>query len=162
MVDEAKVFERQEMFALHQYTFFDMVALTLLLYEVKLHAAHLGTLATVGTAAKEELTGITAPAEAYTQSAVYETLKLHVGACLMDASYLVDCEFARQHHLPEAHIVELLHVFRSLIVHLGACMERNGGQVERKQTQILHYECIDINVVELANELLHIVQLIIA
>ena len=93
---------------------------------------------------------------------MYETLQLHVGAGLMDGAYLVDREFAGQHHLTEPHVVELLHMLRCLIVHLGACMEGYGWEVERKQAQVLHYERIDIYFVELADELLHIVQFVIA
>ena len=104
------------MFFLHQFQ-------TLLVFQVELHAAHLGADTTVGTASEGHFTDVAASAEAHTQGSMYKHFQTYLGTCLVDGTNFVNRQFAGQHHLFIAVFPEPPHFFGSAVVHLGGGVE---------------------------------------
>ncbi len=122
--------------------------------------AELGTLATIGAAAGAGMADIALAAVRDTERAVDKELQLHIGRC----AYLADLrkgQFARQHHLREAHILQKLHLLWRPVVGLGTGMERYGRQIERQQPHVLHDKCIGPRLVDLVGQAPGLLQFVI-
>ena len=92
--------------------------------EVELHTTELGTLATIGRTAETILRGVALSAVAHTEGSVNEDLQLDVGHRLMDGAYLVDGEFAGQHHAAEAQVAQPSYLLCRAIISLCRSVER--------------------------------------
>ena len=94
------------------------------IHQIELHTAELGTLATIGRTAETIMRGIALSAVAHTKGSVNEDLQLDVGHRLMDGAYLVDGEFAGQHHAAETKVAQPSYLFRRAVVSLCRSVER--------------------------------------
>ena len=129
---------------------------------VKLQTAELSTLATIGTASETSLTNIALSAIANTQSTMYKDLKQRIGTCRMHTTYLIDRQFAGQHHLSESGIRQKADLFYRAVIHLRTGMQRDGRQIKLSQTHILNNERIYSYPIQIPNHSFGFLQLVIA
>ena len=115
-------------------------------------AAELGTLAAVGRAAEAVLRGVALAAVADAEGTVDKSLEWHVGHGGMDVGHLLKAQFAGQHRLAEAQLLQQLNLLRRTVVHLCGGMEGNRGEVHAEQGGVLHDEGIDAEAVEVPDE----------
>ena len=101
-VNLAHVFQRQQMFLLHQRLLHGLSAFLISTNQVELHAAHLRTSTSIGASPEQTFTCIALAAETHTQSTMYENLKSHIGTGFVNGSYLRQRQFTCQNHLVKA------------------------------------------------------------
>ncbi len=129
--------------------------------KVERHAANLGALATVGTAAEEMLRGIALSVVAHANAAMHKDLECHVRHLSVNVLNILQTQFAGEDHLLEAQTVEPPHLLGRAVVHLRAGMQGNGRKVHFQQCHVLHDERIDARLVELPHQLPRSLQLLV-
>ena len=80
----------------------------------------------------------------------------------VDAGDLCECQFAGQHQLAQAGVLQKAGFFGGADVGLGAGVQLNGRQVEFEQAHVLDDEGVYARVVQLAHELAGGLQLVVA
>ena len=153
MLNLAVVFQGKQMLLLH-----DCLAVS---QEVKCHTAHLCTFPSVGTSSKQGLTRIASSTQTHAQCPMHKDLEFGVRTFPMDVSNFINPQLSRQDHLTKPQCRKQLHFLHRAVVHLCAGMKWNRGQVQRQQTQILHNQCIHVDVVQFPDELFHLLHLLL-
>ena len=100
-------------------------------------------------------------AVADTEGAMNEGFQLYVRDFLMDGSYLLGRQFARQHSTGEACIAQPANLGSSTIVSLSGSVEGNGGQIHLENAHVLHKDGMDSCLIQTPNELAGSLQLIV-
>ena len=80
---------------------------------------------------------------------MYEDLKRHLGTGVMNGTNLLQAELTSQYHLPEASLLQELHLLWCAVVHLRAGMEWNWRKRQSQQAHVLHNQRIHSQAVEL-------------
>ena len=114
--------------------------------------AELGALPTVGRAPETVLRGVALSAVADAERTMHKDLQRHVGDSGMDVCNLLKTQLAGKHRLPEAQLLQQLHLFRCAVVHLCGGMQGNRGEVHAQQGCVLHDEGIHADAVERPDE----------
>ena len=122
--------------------------------------AELGALAAVRAAAGAGVADVALAAVGDAERPVDKELQLHLGLGT-DGTDLLEREFARQHYLGEAHVLQELHLFRRTVVGLGAGVQRYGRQIQGQQPHVLHYERIGPGLVDLVGQAPGLLQLVV-
>ncbi|MNF88061.1 hypothetical protein D3C84_705460 [compost metagenome] len=122
--------------------------------------AELGTLTTVRAAPGAGVADVALTAVGDAQGAVDKEFQLHLGLGA-DGTDLLEGEFACQHHLGEAHVLQKLHLFRRAVVGLGAGVQRYGGQIQGQQPHVLHDKRIGPCLMDLVGQAPGLLQLVI-
>ena len=131
-------------------------------------AAGLAAVAPVGAAACVGMADEALAAVGHAQGTVYKEFEGCALALSMRAQRHVDArdlrqrQFAGQHQLAQACVLQKTGFFGRANVGLGAGMQLNGWQVEFQQAHVLDDECVHPRVVELAHELAGRFQLVVA
>ena len=80
-------------------------------------------------------------------------LELDIGHRLVNSTYLIDTEFARQDDTFEPQVSQASHLLGRAVVALGRSVKTYRRKVEVQQMEILDDECIDTYVVEVLDHL---------
>ena len=153
-VELAEVLEREEVFSPQEL-------LPLCVFEVELHAAHLGALAPVGAALEERLADEALAAVGDTEGAMDEGLEAQLRAAAVYVADFGQGELTREHHLLKSQSLERLRLVRRAVVHLRGRMERYGRQAETEKRHVLDDERVDPGFVEVADETLDEQELVV-
>jgi hypothetical protein len=124
-------------------------------------AAGLRAVAAVGAAAGVGMADEALAAVGHAQRAVDEKLDGAVGVD-RDVADLFQVQFARQHDLAEAHVLQELGFFDRADVGLGGGVQLDRGQVELQQAHVLHDQRVHPGVVQLPDLLAGAFQLVVA
>ena len=93
---------------------------------------------------------------------MYKDLKQRIGTHRVYTTYLIDRQFAGQHHLSESGIRQKADLFYRAVIHLRTGMQRDGRQIKLSQTHILNNERIYSYPIQIPNHSFGFLQLVIA
>ena len=122
--------------------------------EVKGKTAELCTGTTVGTAPETVLRGIALSAVADTERTMHKYLEFGIGHCGVYLSYLLQREFASQHHTGKANAGEKFYLLDCAVIHLRACVQRDRRYIHPSKSHILDNKGIDTNIIQLGHKFL--------
>ncbi|MCY1393481.1 hypothetical protein D9M71_83790 [compost metagenome] len=123
-------------------------------------AAGLGAVAPIGAAAGLGVGDVALAGEGHTQGAVDEELDGRVGF-VGDGADLLEVQFAGQHQLGEAGLVEEFGALQGTDVGLGAGVQLDGRDVQVEDPHVLHDQRVDAGVVEFVDQLACRLQLVV-
>ncbi len=131
-------------------------------------AAGLAAVAAVGAAAGVGVADVALAAVGHAQRAVDEELdvgaprRIHWPQRLVDGGDLLQRQFARQHDLRQAHVLQKARFLGRADVGLGAGVQLDGRQVDFQQAHVLDDQRVGTGVVHLPGHLARGLQLVVA
>ena len=154
MVRQVQVLQRQQVTLVLQLT-------AVGIDEVELHAAELGTLATVGRATETVLGNIAQATVADTQGSVDKDLQLDVGNLLVNLGYLPGRQFTSQHDTAKTAVAQPAHLLGRAVVRLCRGMENYGGQRQPEYAHVLNQYGVDPGSIQLMDKLLGVGEFVV-
>ena len=91
------------------------------------HTAELAARTSVGTAVRQHFADVAASRIGYAQRTVYKGFQFDIRHGLMDSAYLVNAQFARQHHALEPQVAQVSYMLRRAVVALRGSVQTNRG-----------------------------------
>ena len=156
MVAAVQITKREHMFLVQELPF-------VLVQHIIGEAAHLRALAAVGTASADRFTEVTRAGIADAERAVNKSLQRH-RCMLADMLHLGITEFASQHHLGKAHVLQLLHTTQVPHIALSGSVQHvlkaTHLQQNTGKAQVLNKDSIHAYLAERAgqtNSLVHFI-----
>ncbi|CEL29012.1 hypothetical protein SRM1_02360 [Pseudomonas fluorescens] len=147
------VLHRQQVFLVGDHA-------TLFIFKGIRQATGLGAIATVGATPGLRVGNVALTGERHAQRTVNEELDGGVGF-IGDRADFLQIEFASQHQLREAGLIEELRPFKRTNVGLGRGVQLDRRNVQLHHAQILDDQCIDTGVVQLMDQLARRLQFVV-